>query len=83
MRTELVACGQVLGLFNYTPTQWFQEISAQNNAISPDKIDQLIADRTAAKKAKDFAAADRIRAELDAAGVEIQDTRDGTRWQWK
>ncbi|MFC3853265.1 cysteine--tRNA ligase [Salinispirillum marinum] len=83
LRTELVACGQVLGLFNYTPTQWFQEISAQNNAISPDKIDQLIADRTAAKKAKDFAAADRIRAELDAAGVEIQDTRDGTRWQWK
>lgn len=83
LRAELLACGRVLGLFNYTPTQWFQELSAQDNAISPEEIEQLIADRTAAKKAKDFAAADRIRAELDAAGVEIQDTRVGTRWQWK
>ncbi|WLD56784.1 cysteine--tRNA ligase [Salinispirillum sp. LH 10-3-1] len=83
LRAELIACGRVLGLFNYTPVQWFQELSAQDNAVTPEQIEALIALRTAAKKAKDFAEADRVRAELDAAGVEIQDTREGTRWQWK
>ncbi|MFY0665953.1 MAG: cysteine--tRNA ligase [Natronospirillum sp.] len=83
LRAELIACGRVLGLFNYTPVQWFQELSAQDNAVTPEQIEALIALRAAAKKNKDFAEADRVRAELDAAGVEIQDTREGTRWQWK
>lgn len=83
LRAELIACGRILGLFNYTPVQWFQELSAQDNAVTPEQIEALIALRAAAKKAKDFAEADRVRAELDTAGVEIQDTREGTRWQWK
>lgn len=83
LRAELVACGRLMGLFNHTPVEWFQEVSAQQGSITPEQIEALIAERAAAKKAKDFAAADRVRAELDAAGVEIQDTREGTRWQWK
>ncbi len=44
-------------------------------------IDGLVAARTAAKKAKNFAEADRIRDELKAMGVEIIDTPQGTKWR--
>lgn len=44
-------------------------------------IDGLIADRTAAKKDKNFAEADRIRDTLKAMGVEIVDTPQGTKWK--
>ena len=45
-----------------------------------DKIEELIAKRTEAKKAKDFAAADAIRDELAAMGITIKDTRQGVQW---
>ena len=41
----------------------------------------MIADRAAAKKAKNFPEADRIRDELKAMGVEIIDTPQGTKWK--
>ena len=40
-----------------------------------------IEERAAAKKAKDFAAADAIRDELLAKGVAIKDTREGVKWE--
>ncbi len=43
-------------------------------------VEAKIAQRKAAKKAKDFAAADAIREELKAKGIEIKDTREGTVW---
>lgn len=82
-RGELLAAGHWLGLFNHTPDAWFKDISAQHQAISAEDIEAHIEARAAAKKAKDFARADAIREELDNLGVEIQDTREGTRWQWK
>ncbi len=82
-RAELLAGGYLLGIFNHTPTAWFQDVSAQHQRISPEDIESRIAERKQAKKDRDFARADGIRDELDALGVEIQDTREGTRWQWK
>jgi cysteinyl-tRNA synthetase len=52
-------------------------------AIADDKVDQLVAERTAAKKARDFARADAIRAQLSEAGIVVEDTKDGIRWKRK
>ena len=51
-----------------------------NGTIEDMKIEELIAQRAAAKKAKDFAEADRIRGVLADMGVTIKDTRQGTQW---
>ena len=44
-------------------------------------IDALVLQRAQAKKAKNFAEADRIREELRAQGVEVTDTKDGAAWK--
>jgi cysteinyl-tRNA synthetase len=52
-------------------------------ALSDAAIDALVAERTAAKKAKQFGRSDEIRKELLEAGVVIEDTKDGVRWKRK
>jgi cysteinyl-tRNA synthetase len=49
--------------------------------LDPKKIDKLVADRNAARKARNFAESDRIRDELAAMGVVLKDTKDGTTWE--
>ena len=51
-------------------------------SIDESKIESLIDARNAARKAKNFKEADRIRDELNAMGVELEDTKDGTT-TWK
>jgi len=46
-------------------------------------IDALVAERTAARKARDFARSDAIRAELAARGIILDDTPHGTVWHRK
>ncbi len=48
-----------------------------------DKIEALIAERQAARKAKDFARADEIRNQLAAEGILLEDTREGVKWKRK
>ena len=52
-----------------------------NENVDEEKILSLIAERTEAKKAKDFKKADQIRDELAAMGVAIKDTREGVKWE--
>lgn len=51
--------------------------------ITDADVERLIADRTAAKKARDFAKADAIRAQLTETGIVVEDTKDGIRWKRK
>ena len=44
-------------------------------------IEDLVADRTQARKERDWARADQIRAQLDELGVQVTDTPDGPVWQ--
>ena len=52
-------------------------------ALSDAEIEALVAERTEAKKARNFARADAIRVELAAKGVAIEDSKDGARWKRK
>jgi cysteinyl-tRNA synthetase len=57
--------------------RWFEKQANEKlSTAARDKIDQQITARVAARKAKDFAEADRIRAELEAMGIAVKDSRD-------
>jgi cysteinyl-tRNA synthetase len=57
---------------------------AEEGGLRDAEVDQLVAERNKMKKKRDFAGADRIRDELAARGIMIEDTRDGTvRWKRK
>jgi cysteinyl-tRNA synthetase len=78
---ELRALGGVLGILRIPPEQWFRA-GATAGGLSDAEIDALIAARAAAKKAKSFAEADRIRKELADAGVILEDKPGGmTTWR--
>jgi cysteinyl-tRNA synthetase len=51
--------------------------------LEVEEIDRLIEDRHAARRRRDFAAADRIRDDLAARGVLLEDSAGGTRWKRK
>jgi len=73
---------KVLSLNLIEAAEKLQKKQAEEAAANYDPvIDPLIEARTAAKKAKNFAEADRIRDELKAMGVEIIDTPQGTKWK--
>jgi len=70
----LKASACLLGLLGQDPQSWFQ-------GDGDSRIDGLVAARTEAKKARNFAEADRIRAELAAEGILLEDSASGTTWR--
>jgi cysteinyl-tRNA synthetase len=77
---RLKAAGELMGFFSVAPEAWFKWTPAVE-APSAEKIEALLATRAAARKAKDFKTADRIRDELAAAGVLIEDGPNGATWR--
>jgi cysteinyl-tRNA synthetase len=83
------AAAQMLGFLQKPPRQWFQggvlgPLTATATATvrhTPESIQLLINERTEAKANRDFATADRIRDELKAEGIVLEDGSGGTTWR--
>ena len=73
--------GAIIGLLSRNPNEYLQ--SFLEDAIDENELDvgAMIDSRIQAKKAKNFAEADRIRKELADAGIILEDTPQGTTWR--
>ncbi|MGG5809233.1 cysteine--tRNA ligase [Falsiroseomonas sp. CW058] len=77
LKGRILEAGAMLGLLRHDPEAWFRG-GADDGAAA---IEAAIAARLAARKAKDWAEADRIRAELAAGGILLEDGPQGTTWR--
>ena len=73
---EAINAAQLMGLLQLSSEDWFR-----GNPREHSEIEFRIAARTAAKAARDFATADRIRDELAAEGIILEDSPGGTTWR--
>ena len=70
LREELLSLSDICGL----------TVEAKQELLDSD-VEALIAERQAARKAKNFARADEIRNELQQKGILLEDTREGVKWK--
>jgi cysteinyl-tRNA synthetase len=77
---ELRALASVLGLLEQSP-EVFLKGRTLIGGLDDQQIDALIQQRNAAKKARDFATADRVRDQLRLQGVVLEDSAQGTTWR--
>src|SRR5690606_17723800 len=76
---SLRAGGALLGIVEGDVEAWFK--GDGTGALSPEQIEAMIAARAAARKAKNFTESDRIRDELAAKGIALEDGPGGTTWK--
>jgi len=84
LRSDLLACGATLGIFQRTPSEFLlarRERICVRRKIDPGLVEARIAERAAARTAKDFARADEIRKALQETGIELMDSPTGTTWR--
>ncbi len=77
-KAQLLGAGLALGLLQQAPAEWFSRGAGDGDDA---RIQDLIDERAAAKKARDFARADAIRDRLAADGIVLEDTPQGVRWK--
>ncbi|CAI9120268.1 cysteine--tRNA ligase [Brytella acorum] len=73
--SALKAGGAMMGLFSQSPHDWFRA------GADEDAIERLIQERIDARKTRNFARADEIRAELTSQGILLEDGPQGTTWR--
>jgi cysteinyl-tRNA synthetase len=83
---RLRECANVLGLLQQSPEEFFREQRRMSLAIlgiDQGEVEGLIAERTQARKEKDWARADEIRDKLAEMSIILEDKAEGTRWKVK
>ena len=78
LKGDLLGAGLALGLLQQEPAAWFARGAGEGDDA---RIQGLIDERVAAKKARDFARADAIREQLAGEGILLEDTPQGVRWK--
>ncbi len=77
----LLKLAGILGVLQDDPESFLKGGETAENGVTEIQIEQFIQQRLEAKKNKDWATADRIRDELKAQGVVLEDIADGTNWR--
>ena len=96
LKGALLAGGEILGLLQHKPEFWFKDIPIglatekdtafpitdvkSYSGLTKEEIDELIANRMAARKAKNFSVSDSIREKLAADWIIVEDTKGGPKW---
>ena len=80
-RRALLAGAWLLGLLTQEPEAYFKGNAGEG--LSDADIDRLVQERTDARADGAYGRADEIRDELANLGIELEDTREGTRWRRK
>jgi cysteinyl-tRNA synthetase len=81
LKAKIINSGYLLGLLQRDADTYFKG-SSSNTGLDETTINHLLAERDSAKLAKNYARADEIRNQLTAANIELEDTKDGTRWRY-
>jgi cysteinyl-tRNA synthetase len=71
----------IIGLLQADPEEYLKSQVGGEAGLADEQIDSMIQQRLDARNNRDWAAADRIRDELSAAGISIEDSAEGTRWR--
>ena len=79
-RNEFAASLRLLGFLSESAAEWNGR-KQRASGLDQKQVDNLIADRAAARARKDFKESDRIRDELAAMGVVVKDSKEGTTWE--
>ncbi len=77
----LLKGAKLMGLLQQDPEAWFKWSPAGKAALNDAEIEKLIQARKDARAAKNFAEADRVRDQLQAAGILLEDKPEGTLWR--
>jgi len=80
LKGALLSAGNLLGLFQTRPETWLTS-SSGDTTVDSTEIERMLEERRKARDAKDFETADRIRDQLEAEGVILEDGPDKTRWR--
>jgi cysteinyl-tRNA synthetase len=81
-KAELLGAGQLLGILEQEPAAWLSRGGDTSDDNETAQINALVHARLEARGARNWAEADRLRAELAARGVEVTDSKDGPSWRY-
>jgi cysteinyl-tRNA synthetase len=76
--------GQMMALFHEPPQKFLRELDQmliRQKKLDQTLIENLVSDRWEAKKQKDFAKADQLRAQLQGMGIDVRDAANESTWE--
>lgn len=77
VKAQLLSLGEVMGLLQKNPEAWFKGMPSDDDT----EIQALVDERIQAKKDRNYDRSDEIRNELNARGIELEDSKDGCSWR--
>ncbi len=83
-RSDLIRAGNILGIITEPPKSYFakrRSESLQQQSLDPALVEKMVKERDAARKAKNWKAADQLRKQLHKMNVVLEDRPEGTIWK--